>query len=84
MVPVSIINQPLQGSFKLLPATIKVAFNVPVNRFNDVTVKDFKIVCDYRSRDIEENFMIPIIKESPADVTAVEMETKKIDLLIFK
>jgi hypothetical protein len=84
MVPVSIINQPLQGSFRLLPASVRVAFNVPVNRFNDVTVHDFKIVCDYISRDIEDNFMIPIIKEKPTDITGVEMETKKIDLLIFK
>jgi hypothetical protein len=84
MVPVSIINQPLQGSFRLLPASVRVAFNVPVNRFNDVTAQDFKIVCDYISRDIEDNFMIPIIKKMPTDITGVEMETKKIDLLIFK
>jgi YbbR domain-containing protein len=83
-VPITMINDPLQGSFKLLPATVRVAFNVPVDRFNDITANDFKIICDYRARNQEDNFMIPIIKERPDDITGVEMETKKIDLLLFK
>lgn len=84
IVPITMINQPLEGSFKLLPATVKVAFNVPIERFKDVSASDFKIVCDYRSRNQEDNFMIPVIKEQPDHITGIEMETKKIDLLFFK
>lgn len=84
MVPVTMINQPLGGSFKLLPASVKVAFNIPVDKFNNVSASDFRIVCDYRSRNEEDNFMIPIIKEQPDHITGIEMETKKIDLLLFK
>jgi len=84
MVPVTIINQPSQGNFKLLPASIRVAFNVPVDRFNEITLEDFTIICDYNSRDREDNFLIPVVQQMPANITGVEMETKKIDLLIFK
>ena len=84
MVPITMINQPLQGNFKLLPASIRVACNVPVAKFNEITSEDFTIICDYNTRDIEDNFMIPEIENMPANITGVEMETKKIDLLIFK
>ena len=84
MVPVSMINQPSQGNFKLLPASIRVAFNVPVAKFNEIFPEDFTIICDYNARDVEDNFMIPVIQQMPNDITGVEMETKKIDLLIFK
>lgn len=84
MVPVTMINQPLQGNFKLLPASIRVACNIPVAKFNEITPEDFTIICDYNTRDIEDNFMIPVIEKKPANITGVEMETKKIDLLIFK
>jgi hypothetical protein len=84
MVPVTMINQPSQGNFKLLPASIRVAFNVPVDRFNEITLEDFTITCDYNSRDREDNFLIPVVQQMPANITGVEMETKKIDLLIFK
>ena len=84
MVPVSMINQPSQGNFKLLPASIRVAFNVPVAKFNEIFPEDFTIICDYNARDVEDNFMIPVIQQMPNDITGVETETKKIDLLIFK
>lgn len=84
MVPVSMINQPSQGNFKLLPASIRVAFNVPIAQFNEIAPADFTIICDYNTRDIEDNFLIPIVQQMPPNITGVEMETKKIDLLIFK
>jgi len=84
IVPVTMVNQPSQGNFKLLPASIRVAFNVPVAQFNEIVSKDFTIICDYNARDVEDNFMIPLVTQMPANITGVEMETKKIDLLIFK
>ncbi|MDC1312495.1 YbbR-like domain-containing protein [Flavobacteriaceae bacterium] len=84
MVPVTMINQPPQGNFKLLPASIRVAFNVPVAQFNEIVPADFTIICDYNTRDVEDNFVIPLVTQMPANITGVEMETKKIDLLIFK
>ena len=84
MVPVTMINQPPQGNFKLLPASIRIAFNVPIAQFNEMDPANFTIICDYNSRDREDNFLIPIVQQMPPNITGVEMETKKIDLLIFK
>ena len=84
IVPVTMVNQPSQGNFKLLPASIRVAFNVPVAQFNEIVSKDFTIICDYNARDVEDNFMIPFVTQMPSNIKGVEMETKKIDLLIFK
>jgi hypothetical protein len=84
IVAVTMLNQPSQSNFKLLPASIRVAFNVPVAQFNQIVSTDFTIICDYNARDAEDNFMIPLVTQMPANITGVEMETKKIDLLIFK
>jgi len=83
-VPITIINSPEDGTIKLLPKEIKLTFNAPVSLFNDISVSDFKIVCDYKNRNKEDNFMVPEITEMPKGIIDLEMETKKIDILLFK
>ncbi|MFT7072019.1 hypothetical protein [Patiriisocius sp. Uisw_017] len=83
-IPIEVINQPMEGTIKLLPKTIKLTFTVPVSLFNTISVKDFKIICDYDKRNKEDNFMTPELIEIPNEILNIEMETKKIDILLFK
>ena len=83
-IPIEVINPPMEGTIKLLPKTMKLTFNIPVSLFNAISVKDFKIICDYNKRNKEDNFMIPELIKMPKEILNVEMETKKIDILLFK
>jgi hypothetical protein len=83
-IPIEVINIPEDTVVKLIPNFVTLSFSVPVNDFLGITENDFKIVCDYSERNSEENYMIPIILESPKEVINIEFDLKKVDYLIFK
>ena len=84
VLPIAVINIPEGTSIKLIPNIVSMSFNVSVDDLTEITEKDFKLVCDYAQRDIEENFMIPNLIKSPPCIINIEFDPKKIDYLIFK
>jgi hypothetical protein len=83
-LPVTVKNVPNGIALKLIPTTVTITCVVPIEHFAMVTKKDFKVVCDYAERNSEENFLTPILEESPIHAKNVEILPKKIDFLIFK
>ena len=81
---IELINVPQGVIVKLIPNTVSLTFNASVDDFKNITDKDFKVICDYDQRNEDENFMIPKLVESSDRVMNVELDTKKIDYLIFK
>ncbi|MDC7995580.1 hypothetical protein [Altibacter sp. HG106] len=83
-VPIQLINVPSDVSVKLVPETVLLRMNLPINEFQEVTANDFSVVCDYSKRNRDENFMLPELLKKPDWLRNVEFEDKKIDFLIFK
>ena len=83
-LPIEITNVPSDIELKLIPESIIVSFEVSLSKFNSITDEDFRIVCDYSTRSSEENFMIPKLLTIPDGLYHIELETKKIEYLIFK
>jgi hypothetical protein len=84
IVPIELINVPQQTIVKLIPKAVTVTFNVSVTDFNKITANDFKLVCDFHSRDLDEDFIFLTKEEFPAGIYNIELSTNKIDYLIFK
>ena len=83
-LPVEVTNVPGDIELKLIPESIDVSFEVSLSEFNSISEKDFRIVCNYATRSSEENFMIPKLLIIPDGLYHIELETKKIEYLIFK
>ncbi|MCW9037261.1 YbbR-like domain-containing protein [Altibacter sp.] len=83
-LPISVVNVPEGISLKLIPERIVVTFIVSVSDFNTIDLKQFRLICDFAERNQEEHFMIPKLKESPANIRNIEFSEKKIDYLVFK
>ncbi len=83
-VPIQLINVPSNMSVKLVPESVLLRMNIPIQRFQQVSANDFSVVCDYANRNKEENFMLPELLKKPKWLREVEFEDKKIDYLIFK
>jgi len=81
---VEVTNVPGDIELKLIPESIDVSFEVSLSEFNSISEKDFRIVCNYATRSSEENFMIPKLLIIPDGLYHIELETKKIEYLIFK
>lgn len=83
-VPIAVINKPKGEIIKIIPNVIKLRVDITLDHYNDITSKDFKIVCDYNKRNTDENFMIAHIDKIPQWVEHIELGTQKIDFLIFQ
>jgi YbbR domain-containing protein len=83
-LPVEVINLPPDLEIKLVPQTVTVSFDVSVNEFAKISKDNFRIVCDYSKRNIDENFMLPFLEKKPNDIINVVFEPKKIDFFKFK
>ncbi len=84
VLPINLINVPKEITLKIIPEKIEITFIVPIEKFASITAQDFEIVCDYKQRNNEENFLTPTIVNAPKEAKNIEMLTKKIDFLIFK
>lgn len=84
VLPIEIINIPFEVTVKLIPNVITIKFNVSTEDFKDINENDFKLICDYAERNIQENSMIPKLVKIPRGIIDVEYSARKIDYLIFK
>ncbi len=84
LVPISLINAPLDTEVKLLPNEIMVTFDVAMSQFNAISPSDFKLVCDYRERNEDESYLWPVMERYPEDLYNMELATKRVEYLIFK
>ncbi len=83
-LPVEVINLPPDVEIKLVPQAITISFDVSVNDFANISKENFRVVCDYSKRNINENFMLPFLEKKPKSIINVMFEPKKIDFFIFK
>jgi len=83
-VPVQLENVPSDVKIKLIPESITVVFNVALEDFKTITAENFMLVCNYLDRNQTENFIVPKLTKKPNFVYDIELETKKVDYLIFK
>lgn len=84
ILPIKIYNLAKGLKIKLIPEFITITFDVTVNEFNNISKKDFVLICDYTKRDKNENFMIPELLEKPESILNIVIKAKKVDYLIFK
>lgn len=84
VLAIELINVPLGITIKLIPNSVSVKFNVSIDDFKKIKETNFKLICDYSDRNIQENFMIPKLELVPKGIIDIEFSTKRIDYLIFK
>ena len=84
IVPVQLANVPKEIKLKLIPENVTVKFEVAVENFNKIDATHFQVVCDFAEKISEGYFMIPKIITKPDDVFRVDLDTKKVEYLIFK
>ena len=81
---IEVINLTEGTELKLFPESIEITFDVSIKDFGNLTANDFKIICDFSERIEEGSFMIPKLIKYPGNLQHLELETKKVEFLIFK
>jgi len=82
-VPIEVINIPKGKKIKYFPKEITVLYYVSLNNFNSVSVKDFKVVCDYGKVE-KVSTLIPELSEIPKQVKNAKINQQPIEFIITK
>jgi hypothetical protein len=84
ILPVELINIPEGLTVKLLPENISITFDISIEDFNTITQSDFRLFCDFTSRDESNNTLTPIIDKYPEYISNLVLDSQRIEYLIFK
>ena len=80
-VPVKLINAG-DSDVKIFPKTVDVYFTVPIDTYESITANDFEIVCDFKNRDIQNDFIALTIRKSPQAIKSIRLATKQIKYIL--
>lgn len=81
-VPVELINVPVNLKIKFFPKAINVIFYTSLKNFNDISVKDFKVTCDYNKVSSNQTFLLPELNKITPKVKSAKINQQHIDFII--
>lgn len=83
-IPVDLINVPEDLNVVIFPKKILLFYQVNLNDFSSIIPADFRVVCDFKELEGNQDFLIPKVVKKPANVTNLRMNEKKIQFIIKK
>ena len=83
-IPVDLINVPEGLNVVIFPKQILLFYQVNLDDYSSVLPADFRVVCDFKKLDPDQDFLIPEIVKKPENVTNLRLNEKKIQFIIKK
>ncbi len=83
-IPVNVINIPKGVTLKYFPKEVNVSYYISLSRFNSVTNKDFKVVCDYTKTIGNQSLLVPELVKFPKTAKNIKMNQQRIEFIITK
>ncbi len=72
-IDVKVKNVPVNRELRLIPATVRLRFLVPFDRYEEVTPEHFEITVDFSTIEIGVRKLIPKVTKKPDFVRAVQL-----------
>lgn len=84
-VPVEVINNRNDFEITLIPATVSVTYYVPLSRFTEVGVEDFRITVDLDEwQEKDKNVLTVNLERHPDFIKIVRAQPAQLDFLVYK
>ena len=84
-IPIQGINMPEGLVLRTFPARVSVSFVTGVSTFRNLKREDFTVIADYNEIRTSKNEKCHIyLKEAPAGISRVRLETSSVDYLVEK
>jgi len=84
-VPVTVKNLPKNIKINYFPKSIPVSFYVQLSKYNEVTVDDFAIECNYDEiKNTQRTFFTPRLIEYPDIVKNARLKQDKVEFILTK
>lgn len=81
-VPITLINVPDNLSIKYFPKTINVIYYTSLNNFNEISVKDFEVICDFSKVNSSQTFLLPELYKITNKVKTAKINQQHIEFII--
>ncbi|CAH8294791.1 YbbR-like protein [Mariniflexile fucanivorans] len=83
-IPVTIVNVPENINLKYFPREVNVSYYISLSNFNNISAKDFKVVCDYSNAVNNQSLLVPELVEFPKSAKNVKIKQQRIEFIIIK
>ena len=83
-IPVDLINVPEGLNVVIFPKQILLFYQVNLENYSSILPADFRVVCDFKELEPDQDFLIPEIVKKPENVTNLRLNEKKIQFIIKK
>lgn len=81
-VPVNFINVPESLRIKFFPKTINVLYYTSLNKFNEISSKDFSVICDFNKVTDNQSFLLPELQNFTEKVKSAKINKQHIEFII--
>lgn len=81
-IPIDVINVPDDFNLSIFPKEIEVNIEVELQHYDEITNKDFRLICDYNQREKDDNVLTPHLDMKPKHIKNIRFNTSKINYLI--
>ncbi|SDZ96887.1 hypothetical protein SAMN05421540_102317 [Psychroflexus halocasei] len=81
-LPIDVINVPDNMKLSIFPKEIQMNIEVELQHYDDITNKDFRLICDYKKREKDDNVLTPYLDMKPKHIKNIRFNTSKVNYLI--
>jgi len=82
-VPITLMNMPEGKEIKIFPKEVKVVYRVGLDKYNEISVRNFKVIADYNKVAEDSSFLILELIDMPISIHDVRLQDKQVQFVIL-
>lgn len=83
-IPITLNNVPEGVEIKIFPKEISVVYRVGLDKYNEISERDFRVVADYAKASEESAFLTLELINKPTAIHDVRLQEKQIQFVVLK
>ncbi|WP_103071453.1 CdaR family protein [Aquimarina sediminis] len=83
-IPITINNVPEGVEIKIFPKEISIVYRVGLDKYNEISPRDFMIVADYAKVSEESSFLTLELVDQPKSIHDVRLQVKQVQFVVLK
>lgn len=83
-IPITLNNIPDGIEIKIFPKEISVVYRVGLDRYNEISSRDFMVVADYAKASEESSFLTLELIDQPESIHDVRLQVKQVQFVVLK
>ncbi|SEM12272.1 YbbR-like protein [Aquimarina amphilecti] len=82
-IPITLMNIPDGKEVKIFPKEVKVVYRVGLDKYNEISLRDFKVIADYNKVSSDSPFLILELVDMPISIHDVRLQDKQVQFVIL-